>query len=499
MPTLKFKYNFSRPQLLLFAIVFGLVGILIWKSLAAPNPALPGDLNNDNTVNIQDLSIMLSNYGTSNSNADINSDGTVNVLDMSILLSHYGQSVGTLNPVSTLANNATISGTYAWQITTNIPEGQVEFFFQNASLGKVSGTTIFTYNLNTTQYADGAHNGGYWIYDTTGAVVYKSPSISFTVQNGSGGTGTPGAGIDILTRFENNLNSDFGSAWGGFQPCIPTSSPSTGYPNPPAREGSASLMLHTETGCKANGGTSSGSRASTENHIWTKAPYYDAEDGYEFWYGLSVKVPAGQTTSYVFQEWHAGQASVNFQAPWHLVFSNCNGSTCLVQLTLNAGKVDYCSGGNYDLNVNNGWEVHGWYDVATIPEGQWNDLVWFVRWRDTSTGRIIIYNKTSSQTVFNLAVDSNSSIFHNTVCWQAAQNKIWTSGIPTRAWYPGGTTNAQEEHYPALLTYPSDTAPAATTYFDLYARASNNPTTPDPNPGKSSPGFQQIAPKFGGQ
>jgi hypothetical protein len=49
-----------------------------------------GDLNNDGAVNILDLSILLSNYATSNAIADINKDGTVNILDLSILLSNYG-------------------------------------------------------------------------------------------------------------------------------------------------------------------------------------------------------------------------------------------------------------------------------------------------------------------------------------------------------------------------------------------------------------------------
>jgi len=93
--TLKPKHSFSKPQLLVFLLVFGLIGILIWKSFAAPNPSLPGDLNNDNTVNITDMSILLSNYGTTNSTADINGDGTVNVLDMSILLSNYGKTITT--------------------------------------------------------------------------------------------------------------------------------------------------------------------------------------------------------------------------------------------------------------------------------------------------------------------------------------------------------------------------------------------------------------------
>ena len=50
---------------------------------------IPGDLNNDGVVNVLDLSILLSNFGTANSVADINKDGTVNILDLSVLLSHY--------------------------------------------------------------------------------------------------------------------------------------------------------------------------------------------------------------------------------------------------------------------------------------------------------------------------------------------------------------------------------------------------------------------------
>lgn len=83
--------RFSKRHLLVFALFFGLIGgYFIWKSLAAPNPNLPSDLNNDNTVNILDLSILLSNYNTNNSIADINKDGVVNILDLSILLSNYG-------------------------------------------------------------------------------------------------------------------------------------------------------------------------------------------------------------------------------------------------------------------------------------------------------------------------------------------------------------------------------------------------------------------------
>jgi hypothetical protein len=49
-----------------------------------------GDLDGSGHVDITDLSILLSNYGTANVSADCNSDGTVSILDLSILLSHYG-------------------------------------------------------------------------------------------------------------------------------------------------------------------------------------------------------------------------------------------------------------------------------------------------------------------------------------------------------------------------------------------------------------------------
>lgn len=65
--------------------------------LGAPNSSLvsKGDLNGDNTINIIDLSIMLSHYGSTGaqataSNGDCNSDGTINIIDLSIMLSNYG-------------------------------------------------------------------------------------------------------------------------------------------------------------------------------------------------------------------------------------------------------------------------------------------------------------------------------------------------------------------------------------------------------------------------
>ncbi len=60
------------------------------KEFVPAGSPIPGDLNNSGHVDIFDLSLLLSKYGTSDATADINNDNTVDIFDLSILLSHYG-------------------------------------------------------------------------------------------------------------------------------------------------------------------------------------------------------------------------------------------------------------------------------------------------------------------------------------------------------------------------------------------------------------------------
>ena len=60
-------------------------------------PALPGDANLDGKVDINDLTIVLANYGQSGtvwSTGDFNADGKVDINDLTIVLANYGQSDG---------------------------------------------------------------------------------------------------------------------------------------------------------------------------------------------------------------------------------------------------------------------------------------------------------------------------------------------------------------------------------------------------------------------
>jgi hypothetical protein len=59
---------------------------------------LPGDANEDGRVDVNDLTIVLTNFGqtgTTWSQGEFTGDGKVDVNDLTIVLAHYGQSVGT--------------------------------------------------------------------------------------------------------------------------------------------------------------------------------------------------------------------------------------------------------------------------------------------------------------------------------------------------------------------------------------------------------------------
>jgi hypothetical protein len=67
----------------------------------------PSDLNSDGIVDVIDLSILVSRWGTSDPDADINSDGTVDALDLSVLVSNWG-SVSSGSGTALLVTNESV-------------------------------------------------------------------------------------------------------------------------------------------------------------------------------------------------------------------------------------------------------------------------------------------------------------------------------------------------------------------------------------------------------
>ena len=162
MSALKTKFKphnqLSRKNLLIFALVFAAVGgVLLYKSFAL-NPNLPGDVNNDNKVDISDLSLLLSHYNQSYSAADFNSDGVVSIFDLSILLSNYGKTYTATTPTATLTANPTSitsgsSSTLTWSSTNSTSctaSGAWTGSKATSATQSVSPTSTSTYSLTCT-------------------------------------------------------------------------------------------------------------------------------------------------------------------------------------------------------------------------------------------------------------------------------------------------------------------------------------------------------------
>lgn len=155
MPMLIKPPQARKPSALRAVAVIALVAILgsyvISNSRAA---ALVGDLNNDGIVNVLDLSILLSGWGTANTTADLNTDGTVNVFDLSILLSHWGQTGPTPTPTVQLLQNGSFETTgvdWQWPWRLNVQPGAAGALTQ-ASSTKTDGN--YSAQINVTQFTN---------------------------------------------------------------------------------------------------------------------------------------------------------------------------------------------------------------------------------------------------------------------------------------------------------------------------------------------------------
>jgi hypothetical protein len=138
------RQKFRNPKAVLMVGAVIAFGAVVFFARAAP---LVGDINGDGVVNVTDLSLLLSKWGTADASADLNHDGTVNVLDLSALLAHWGQSAPTPTPSPTQSPTPSPTAA-AGSIPANVDYGYGD---QTAGLNS-SGIHGVVANLNWSQF-----------------------------------------------------------------------------------------------------------------------------------------------------------------------------------------------------------------------------------------------------------------------------------------------------------------------------------------------------------
>lgn len=153
------SHYFSKLSVAFFALVFASIGgyFLLFSHAAS----LVGDINGDGTVNVSDLSLLLSSYGSPNSacltasqyTCDLNGAGGVTIIDFSLLLSHYGQSIAVamVSAVPNLPSSLNTDPVGGWKLeygdafgaTLGTSAGQDNTLFPNRNVGSCSDTPGF--------------------------------------------------------------------------------------------------------------------------------------------------------------------------------------------------------------------------------------------------------------------------------------------------------------------------------------------------------------------
>jgi len=456
MPTMKTLHHkhFSRPQLALFILIFAAVGgIIIWKSLAAPNPNLPGDLNNDNSVSITDLSILLSNYGsttsTSLSTADINNDATVNILDLSILLSHYGEiySAALRLVSSSIQAGQTLSGSVNWTVTTSGSVASVEFWANGQKLVTTT-TSPYVYALDTTKLPEGTNALGVAIVGTDGTRI--TPQIgNVTILNGSsgGGTGTLQWIGDLETNefseFDNNIQCAAGQA------TVSTDASFLGGPSA-ARHGTHFFQSITKSGdsiqngerCEVLKGGMNATNGSDEWYGWSMAMPANYPSGASSAPGALIGQFHSNSNSTTGPEQYQVQANIQFTTAPNRAGANYSYTQTNQGLILGINGGSPFQGGQYS-NYNcatcglNGLAYTSWtVDLGPLSQYSgvgWVDFELHIIWSDHATGTVQVFRKLPGQTTYSsIALLNNcSNIFTNYSAYlKLGTNRANSTGQP---------------------------------------------------------------------
>jgi len=179
--------NLNTLAAVVVVVILGVVGVtLLFNSHAAQ---LPGDANSDGVVNISDLAILASHYGTKTgatwAMGDFNGDGAVNIADLSVLAAHWGDTVAAPTITLTASPTTITSGstaTLTWS-TTNATSctASGSWSGSKATSGSITTaalTTTSTYSMSCSGAGGSANASAIVTVNAPGSCNTSPPTVS---------------------------------------------------------------------------------------------------------------------------------------------------------------------------------------------------------------------------------------------------------------------------------------------------------------------------------
>ena len=246
---------------------------------------------------------------------------TVTLLDGSVVWQPYQVGSVTINnpnstpPAVTQLSSTTnikagqvLKGTVHWTVQASGKAHAVTFYNNQVFLTQVvADGNNWAFNLDTTQFADGATKLGYDIYNAAGERVFDGTSISVTINNTGAGGGSSGGGG--------------GSGSGGSTPTIPSTptTPTTGSLRPttppalpaPKPQPNKALRL-------VSGGFALTPNTAIAGHTFGAAMFVVRSDTGKRITGAKIKAKAtvgGKPLSLVWKGWYRTAAGATWRIP----------------------------------------------------------------------------------------------------------------------------------------------------------------------------------------
>jgi polysaccharide lyase-like protein/Big-like domain-containing protein len=268
------------------------------------------------------------------------------------------------------ASGTTLSGTVTWTVQTSGDVASVEFWMDNQRLATDTSSPWST-SLDTTKYANGAHNVGLALVAADGTRV--TPQVgTFTFSN----TVAPASTTTTTTTSTTTTASSSPSGKVYFRGDYETGNLSQWHG--PQLTTSASAQAETavaRAGRYAASFTTPAGTSRQRSQVYADQAQTDGYSGEEVWYAWSMYIAPGSS----FEQ----NSAWNNLTSWHHTGSSCPAPDHFeVDTTTGAWTLHWSSwGGPLDTtNCSNPYRKS--WNFGTLQAGHWYDFVAHIKWSD---------------------------------------------------------------------------------------------------------------------